>query len=99
MLVCIYYLFINKRILSKIAFSQEYIKITWLKKEIYEFRWHDITNVTTTLCGKGSRYLTLFVRDKSIDMIPSNKIFKAIMISCPFDSIKEKVVDIFKNHR
>ena len=97
MLICLYYLFINKRALSKIVFSQEHIKITWFKKDLFEFSWNDISDITTTLCGKGSRYLTFLIRNQSINMIPSTKIYTAIQTTCPIESIKTKVSMLFEN--
>lgn len=94
-LIFLYNLFLNKRVLTKIHFSESLIKITWLKNKLYEFSWQEITDVTTTLCGKGSRYFTLIFKDTKINMIPSKKMLKTIITLCPSENIKNKVVTLF----
>lgn len=95
LIIVLYNLFFNKRVLSKIHFSESLIKITWLKNKLYEFSWQEITDVTTTLCGKGSRYFTLMFKNTKINMIPSKKMLKTIITLCPSENIKNKVVTLF----
>lgn len=95
----IYVLFFQKKVLSKVTFSNKRIEVIWFKKEITFLYWSDVIEVRATSHGRGHCYLSFISRDQQIDIDPTKKIFKTIMILCPINiQVMIKNIERFKNY-
>ena len=98
LILILYLLFFQKRILSKVIFSNEGIEWIWLKKRILFISWNNITDIKSSPRGRGAEDLSLISYDNKIDVSLTKKMYDAIMILCPNQNIKNQInnIDSFK---
>lgn len=87
-------LFEEKRMPSKVIFSE--VGIVWLllKKPVTFIEWTEITEITTKSRGRGVRDLSFIAGDKRIDVSLTKKMYDAIMIICPEPNIKMDIKEL-----
>lgn len=94
MILAIYIFFIDKRMLSKVVYSEEGIECKWLKKTIACFKWSEITDIKAVHHGKAPDNLSFISGDQHIDVGLSKKMYDAIMIVCPCPNIKFQIKNL-----
>ncbi len=99
LLFVLFYLVFDKRLLSKVVFSENGIELTRFKKQIVSVSWDDITEVKSTPISWSSSYLTFLSKENQIDIELTQKIYNTIMFVCQNPTIKMKIneIDKFKN--
>lgn len=90
----LYIVFIDKKISSTVIFSEEGIEYKSFKKSILFIAWGEITEITRTPRGINFEWLTFVSNDKRIDVDLTKKMYKVIMILCPYQNQKTKINDI-----
>ncbi len=93
-LFLVYFLFFDKRTLSKIELSEEGIEWKWLGKNILFLGWHEIINIKSTTRGKGAEDLSIISNSEQIDISLTKKIYRTIMQVCPNQLVKKMINDI-----
>lgn len=98
LILTFYILFFQKRVLSKITFSDNGIEWSWLNKRILFINWNDITNIKSSPRGRGAEDLSIISYNDRIDISLTRKMYDAIMILCPYQNIKNQInnIDSFK---
>jgi energy-converting hydrogenase Eha subunit C len=92
---CICTIFFQKKLLCKITFSNEEITIKRLGKNITIMKWSEVTRVEGHLYGSnGGRYMSFISQNEKIDVIPTQKMYNAIILLCPYSNIKNQINNI-----
>ena len=94
LLSCFYALFIEKRTLSKVQFTDKTIILKRLNKVLTSIDWTQLTQVKASSCSWGTFYLLFIAEDKQIDIVLTKKIYNAIMLICPYPQIKAEINQI-----
>ena len=95
LIVCIYAIFFQQKTLCKIIFSEEEIIVKRLNKIITTMQWSEIIDVKGHLYGnKGGRYMSFISHNKQIDVVPTKKMYNAIIETCPYTNIKNIINNI-----
>ena len=94
LLIFIFAVFEEKRMPSKVIFSEVGIVWIFLKKTITYIEWTEITEITTKSRGRGVRDLSFIAGDKRIDVTLTKKMYDAIMIICPEPNIKMDIKEL-----
>ncbi len=97
-LVMIINLFTDKKLLSKVIYCENGIKIIRLKKQIDYISWDDIIEVEETIRAYNLNWLCFVTKDKKINVSLTKKMYDTIMLICPYNRIKTAVnnLDSFK---
>ena len=90
----IFVLFEEKRMPSKVIFSEVGIVCLLLKKTVTFIEWTEITEIATKSRGRGARDLSFIAGDKRIDVTLTKKMYDAIMIICPEPNIKMDIKEL-----
>lgn len=90
----IFMLFEEKRMPSKVIFSEVGIVWLFLRKTVTYIEWTEITEITTKIRGRGVRDLSFIAGDKRIDVTLTKKMYDAIMIICPEPNIKMDIKEL-----
>ena len=93
LIVPFYLLFIDKRPSSIVIYSEEGIEWKSFKKSVEFIRWDEITEITNTSRGK-FYWLTFISKEKRIDVSLTKKMYKVIMILCPYQNLKVRLDNI-----
>lgn len=99
LIFCVLTVFIQKKLLCKVVFSEEEIVVKRLGKIVTLMKWAEINRVEGHLYGSsGGRYMTFVSRNEKIDVVPTQKMYNAIIALCPYPSIKSQInnIDCFK---
>ena len=99
LLISIFALFEEKRMPSKVIFSEVGIVWIFLKKTITYIEWTEITEITTKSRGKGAKDLSFIAGDKRIDVTLTKKMYDAIMIICPEPNIKMDIKELKEKYK
>ena len=91
--ISIYIGFCQEKTMSKVIYTENEIILKRFKKEILRVKWDDLINVKATLFSK-SYYLSFVTEDKQIDVTLTKKMYQAIMLVCPYESIKTRINNI-----
>lgn len=100
LIICIYAVFFRKETLCKITFLEEKIIVKRLNKTITTMQWFEIIDVKGNLYGnKGGRYMSFISQNNQIDVVPTKKMYNAIIEICPSNAIKNKInnIECFKS--
>ncbi len=81
----------NKRLLSKVIYSKEYIKQERLKKEIKRIYWNEIIDIDSIPVGRGHFYLSFVSNQQQISVELTKKMYKTILQLCPNINIVTKI--------
>lgn len=87
----IIFIIFNKEVLSRICISEDGIKVFRLKKELNYLLWSDIEVVERTTIHGTQVCLCLLSRNNKIEIAITKKIYNAIMDTCPFVNIKNRI--------
>ena len=87
-------LIFDRRVLSKVEFSEDGIKCYRLKKQITYIRWSEITDVKDISVARGHRYLRFVAENKKLDVDLTKKMYEAIIALCPYPNLKVLINDI-----
>ena len=88
-----------KKTLCKVVFSEEEIVVKRLGDIIATIKWSEIISVEGYLYGSsGAYYMSFISRKEKIDVLPTKKMYNAIIALCPYPSIKNEInnIDCFK---
>lgn len=80
-------IFLQKRILTKIIFSNQGIEIKRFGKQIGFINWETLTDIQYVIHGRIG-YLSFIVKDSQLEVALTKKIYNAIMAICPYPNIK-----------
>lgn len=98
LILCFYILFGQKRTLTKVKFTNDTIFIKRLNKLLFSIDWSDISEVNAnTLYAPfiwNAQYLTFIAGNKRINLVLTKKMYKTIMLLCPYSSIKNEINNI-----
>lgn len=94
LLIFIFAVFEEKRMPSKVIFSEVGIVWIFLKKTITYIEWTEITEITTKIRGRGVRDLSFIAGDKRIDVSLTKKMYDVIMLICPEPNIKMDIKEL-----
>ncbi len=86
-----YMFFVDKRILSKVIYSEDGIEWQWFNKIIDNIKWSEITEIKSVCHGITIYNLSFIAGDQHIDVGLSKKMYNAIMIICPDANIKFQI--------
>ena len=94
LLIFIFAVFEEKRMPSKVIFSE--VGIVWLffRKTVTYIEWTEITEITTKIRGRGVRDLSFIAGDKRIDVSLTKKMYDVIMLICPEPNIKMDIKEL-----
>lgn len=93
--ICIYAVFFEKRTLCKVIFSEEEITVKRFNKIVTTMKWSEIINVEGIYIGnKGGRYMKFVSKNNHIDVVPTQKMYNAIIEICPYQDIKNQINNI-----
>lgn len=102
LILSFYILFGQKRTLTKVKFTNDTIFIKRLNKLIFSINWSDISDVNANTSYApyiwNAQYLTFISENKRIDLVLTKKMYKTIMLVCPYLSIKNEInkIEFFK---
>ncbi len=88
---CIITLFFYKAPLTKIFLSNDGIECKWFKHKITLISWEEIFEVKENQRSFALSYLRLIAKNKQIDIDLTKKIYKTIIILCPYEHIKTEI--------
>lgn len=92
---CILVVFLQKKILCKVVFSKEEIVVKRLGDILVTIKWSDIISVEGRYHGSnGGRYMSFISRKEKIDVVPTPKMYKAIIALCPYPSFIREINSI-----
>lgn len=87
----LYFLFIDKNTLTRLIISEHGIQCFRLKKEIKNIKWSEIENIKNKPNGWSEPYLSFVSLNTNIDIELNPKIYNAIMLICPNETIKTTI--------
>lgn len=96
--VIIITIFVIKRLLSKVSFSDEGIKITRFRKVCNFFRWDEIIKVEEIPRSHVLSWLSFVSENEHIDVELNARMYKTIMSICPNQNVKNMInqIECFK---
>ncbi|MBQ3158775.1 MAG: hypothetical protein IJB98_03685 [Clostridia bacterium] len=103
-LICIYAIFFQEKTLSKIIFTEQEIIVKRFSKILISIKWSEISEIKGSYYGRSARYMTFFSYKNKIDVVPTKKMYDAIISICPYDHLKSMINNIeqfkwfHKNH-
>lgn len=88
----------EKRLLSKVTYSEEGIECNWCKTQVASIKWADVTDVVATAHERGTEDLSFVAKDTQIDVSLTKKMYDTIIEVCPNEDIKTKLngIECFK---
>ena len=91
LIILICSLFFDKRPLSKVVITENYIALERMKKEISKISWSEVTDVDSVPVGKGRFYLSFISNKQEISVDITKKMYKALVQLCPNFNIIMKI--------
>ena len=93
-IIMIYVYFIDKRMLSKVIYSDQGIEWKWLKKRISYIKWDEIDEVKSIPHGRTVYNLSFVANKNHIDVGLTKKMYDVIMLICPEPNIKFQIKNL-----
>lgn len=84
-------LIFNKRLLSRVVISENYIALERMKKEIKKISWNEVIDVDSIPVAKGRFYLSFISSQQEISVDITKKMYKALVQLCPNFNIIIKI--------
>ena len=84
-------LIFNKRLLSRVVISENYIALERMKKEIKKIPWNEVIDVDSIPVAKGHFYLSFISSQQEISVDITKKMYKALVQLCPNFNIIIKI--------
>ncbi len=94
LILCIGVIFLQKKTLTKVVFTEKEIILKRLNKELTSISWSQITKVKDTPYSRAISYLTFLTDKNQIDVVLTKKMYETIMLLCPYQDIKNQINNI-----
>ena len=95
LIFCACAIFLQKKLLCKIIFSEEDIVVKRFGKNITTMKWSEVIHVEGHLYGShGGRYMSFISQNGKIDVVPTQKMYNSIIELCPYTNIKDDIKNI-----